>query len=277
MKIAVLLFGHLRTFEYCAEHLKANILDKYDCDVFMHTWDTIDSQTTSWDHKQDVNLEIDESIKEKIKQFYCPKELIIEHQDINNEQIITFENGKTISINGINYMWQSLNKANNLKKEYEAKNNITYDYVLVTRPDVAIYDYLDIQATIDEAKYANLDINNTRFFAGVDGTAHVNVRLLINRIPDILYFAKPSVIDRYIASNINIKKEDFTCDLENIVQLYIKNEISNGIFPVQLCFMWNKDWKNIRFDDRVLLPPVEVRHKSKLYKFLHLYWLRNKE
>ena len=38
LKIAVQLFGHFRTFEKCAQALKENLLDRYDCDVFIHTW-----------------------------------------------------------------------------------------------------------------------------------------------------------------------------------------------------------------------------------------------
>lgn len=33
-KVAVQLFGHLRTYKECYQSLKEHLLDKYDCDVF---------------------------------------------------------------------------------------------------------------------------------------------------------------------------------------------------------------------------------------------------
>lgn len=48
MKLAILLFGHMRTFEYSGQFFMKNVAEYYDCDIFIHTWDTIDSQTKSW-------------------------------------------------------------------------------------------------------------------------------------------------------------------------------------------------------------------------------------
>jgi hypothetical protein len=38
MKIAVCISGQPRAFEQGYEYLKRNLLDKYDCDIFIHTW-----------------------------------------------------------------------------------------------------------------------------------------------------------------------------------------------------------------------------------------------
>ena len=37
MKIAVQVFGHMRTFQKCAPILNNKFLDKYNFDVFIHT------------------------------------------------------------------------------------------------------------------------------------------------------------------------------------------------------------------------------------------------
>jgi hypothetical protein len=39
MKVAVLLTGHSRDYSKTFESLKNNVLDKYDCDVYLNTWD----------------------------------------------------------------------------------------------------------------------------------------------------------------------------------------------------------------------------------------------
>lgn len=55
MKIAICFFGHLRTFKRCAPHLKRNLLDQYDCDLFMHTWSTLNHQTIT--HHENKNID----------------------------------------------------------------------------------------------------------------------------------------------------------------------------------------------------------------------------
>ena len=82
MKIAVQIFGHLRTFKECFPFLKKNLLDKYDCDVFMHTWDTIDHSTKTWHNNFMPNTNDNvELIKEDLISLYKIKKLKIEHQN----------------------------------------------------------------------------------------------------------------------------------------------------------------------------------------------------
>ncbi len=38
MKLALCLSGHLRTFDQVFQNLKENVLDRYNPDVFLHTW-----------------------------------------------------------------------------------------------------------------------------------------------------------------------------------------------------------------------------------------------
>ena len=45
LKIAICFFGHLRSFKRCAPALKRCFLDKYDCDLFIHTWDMLNHNT----------------------------------------------------------------------------------------------------------------------------------------------------------------------------------------------------------------------------------------
>jgi hypothetical protein len=41
MKIAICIIGHIRNFVHNYPSLKKHLLDKYDCDVFCSTWDTL--------------------------------------------------------------------------------------------------------------------------------------------------------------------------------------------------------------------------------------------
>jgi len=41
MKIAICLSGHLRTFDKTFRSIKEKLLDVYDCDVFISTWNNL--------------------------------------------------------------------------------------------------------------------------------------------------------------------------------------------------------------------------------------------
>lgn len=274
MKIAVLLFGHLRTFEYCAPYLKKNLLDKYDCDVFIHTWDETDSRTKSWRNKETVPCVLDKNIKQKLVDIYEPKGIQIETQPLRQEVLIhSLIDDKSTSLNGCHFMFDSMSKANALRKKYERKHSCSYDIVLVTRPDVALYADPQLEKTLDEARILNLDIDKCRFFSGLYGDSKTNCRLILSRVSDIFFFAKGGTIDRYIGSNLNISEKYASNHFLNICSIYASNEIASGIMPVEICFALEKDWKNV-----VVIPQkmsVE-RRKSKLYKLMHFYWLRKK-
>ena len=273
MKVAVLLFGHLRTFEYSAPFLKKNLLDQYDCDVFMHTWNTMDSETKSWDNKEIQHSPVTERLKERVKEIYNPQKFLIEEQTIKEDVLIhSLVDDKSASLAGIHFMFESMNKANLLRKEYEKEKGISYDLVFVTRPDVAFFQVLELEKTLNEAQMLNLDVNKCRFFAGLYGSSKTNVRLLLSRVSDIVFFAKPHVIDTYIASNLDISKEYADKHFLNVVSIYASNEIKAGILPIEICFACEKDWKNIKE-----IPAPVVKRHSKLYEFLHCYWLRRKK
>lgn len=287
MKLGILLFGHLRTFEYSSKYFIKNIAKKYDCDIFIHTWDELDSSTKCWEKREQKNLKVDEKVISKIKKIYNPKKLYIGHQNVEKEVVvISSDEQKEVSLNGMNFMFESLEGANNLRKEYEKETGVKYDYLLVTRPDVAVYNYLDIEATIEEAKSLNIDINNARFFAGLYGNSKTNVKLLINRVPDILFFGLPKVIDRFIDSNKNLTYENVNKTFKNVVSIYVRNEIKAGNIPYEICFACGSDWKNHTQESlKELLEKTKykektkekISEKSKLYKFTHFYWLRGKK
>ena len=82
MRIAVLLFGHLRTYEYCAPFFKTNLLDKFKCDLFMHTWDEYDSHTLVFQTRERIQGKIPRAKISEIMNLYKPKRIEIEHQNI---------------------------------------------------------------------------------------------------------------------------------------------------------------------------------------------------
>ncbi len=137
MKIAVLLFGHMRTFEVCSPHLHQHLLKKYDCDIFIHTWDTNDSNR--FDNEQPLTY-ID-----KIMTCYAPIGIKVEKQDFFEDMgeysKDTHSPLKTYSVplNGLKYMLYSMYQANLLRVQHQKTDTrVQYDYIIFLRPDVKL-------------------------------------------------------------------------------------------------------------------------------------------
>ena len=74
MKIAVQLFGHLRTFRECHSYLAKHLLDLYECDVFVHTWSFEDHVDPTW-HKESNVLAANITDEKELLRLYKPKGL----------------------------------------------------------------------------------------------------------------------------------------------------------------------------------------------------------
>ena len=273
MKIAILLFGHMRTYAYCVPFLKKNLLSCYDCDVFIHTWDTFESSTLKWDKRQGLSEKLSLATLEHIENQYKPKKMLVESQLIKNDEIInSLIDSKKVSFTGMQYMLESLYKVNSLRKEYQKEKNIKYDLIIVTRPDIAIYNKLPLEASLREASMLGYEIDRCRFFAGLSNVSHANVSLMVHRGCDMLFWGKETAIDNFIKSNYKLDYEFVKTHFYNVVSVYVANEIKRKNIPLQVCFQFGKDWKNIRQE-----PLNSKKTKSKLYKLLHFYWLRGKK
>ena len=246
MKIAVLLFGHLRNFETCADSLRENVLDRYDCDLFMHTWDERDVKTKTW-HQQicEPTLFDKEVVGKLIQEKYAPKAYEITHQEKwEYEQLIqsSFRSEYQFSTAGMHFLMLSMNIANELRHKYERENNVQYDYVLVTRPDIQFHNYFDIGRVIEQAKCYGLDLNMTRFYAYHISNSHSSIATLLDSASDVLFFAYPNVIDRFIEVNKNIDVEYAKNHSLGINSIFVCREIECGIMPIPIGYVCGYDW-----------------------------------
>lgn len=108
-------------FKIAFDHYKKHILDKNDCDVFIHTWSV-------------------ESEKE-LKEIYKPKKSIFEKQIIFHKPNFLHKlvNNNPELKNNTYSRWYSTKKTIELKKQYEEEHNFKYDCVFVTRFDLAFF------------------------------------------------------------------------------------------------------------------------------------------
>lgn len=267
MKVAVLLFGHLRNFEECAQSLRDNLLDPYCADVFIHTWDVTDHNTMNKKTgSRTAERQVDDQIKQKITELYHPKGLVVEHQEPYKNAEVIHASTYDFSTASVHYMFYTMDKANQLRKQHEENNHFDYDCVVVTRPDVRLINKIDLDKSLNQAEYIGLDVDKCRFFALNVQSSTSRVGLNINGTNDLLFFGKSTVIDTYISGNKGIDVDFIKghCDI-TIPSIYTSKEISLGLLPIPIAYTLGYDWtfsaynKNLRYQSHSWLDKALVK------------------
>ncbi|EAI4164297.1 galactosyltransferase [Campylobacter jejuni] len=147
-RLAIQLFGHLRTYRETYQNFLKNIVevnqdDGWDIDIFLHTWDKLSSSNGSWHKNLNLNCKLNdipisnEDIQ-NIKLFYKPKKFLIEE--------LTIEHGRVAS----------MRRVNDIKIKWQLSNQIKYDYNLFTRPDIMFMKPFKISSFFDPYKYESV-------------------------------------------------------------------------------------------------------------------------
>jgi hypothetical protein len=224
-RIAVLIIGELRTFDNkdLISHNNKNLFDKYNCDVFISTWD---NRGYSFNHGNIINRNRhNENINENmIKSVYkrCKKINIENHKkwvdDLPKEYKNIYDkglyNGDILSPSTAFEQLYKLKNVNDLKNEYEKEFNFNYDIVIKFRPDMCLIESIDHEYINNFCK-----INNT-----FNKLYHLNPPSIYdpNRIYDIFFISN--------SQNMNIISESY----ENILKL-INDPFDNGLDKVNAC------------------------------------------
>lgn len=214
IKIAICFSGHLRNYEECFPSIKNKLLDKYDCDVFISTYDTT------------IN------IQNKVINLYNPKKIIFNNENdvkniVNNNKILCTKflqiavdkdehiyNDKKYTINEC-FDYKNIN-SNDLKEhkihteilcqffgiydvskmceEYILENNIKYDYILRVRLDNTIIgeiifdNFEENTITVNcIQKYSHSIKLQDHFFMATPNT-YFKISNLYNELPQIINF-----------------------------------------------------------------------------------------
>ena len=247
LKIAVQVFGHVRTFEKCAPSLKKYFLRYYDCDVFIHTWSTLDHETQTWHKRKTSSHSIDQSqFENKIQSLYSPKKIKIEHQV--PEDLGTYEasSSRTLSIYGIKSMFYSMEQANKLRESYEFQSKTEYDYVLMIRPDILLKKRLRIEQFTN--LFSEEEKGDAVFSCGYNSKPIVNELRFVGAM-DVMFFAKPQVMAKLLNDH-----RVMTEDAQQVSQLkkfgpeYLlyRQAESKGIDFHLTDFKMNESWEILR-------------------------------
>lgn len=189
MRVAIQLFGHVRSFRDTYPSLKKYILGKYDCDLFIHTWKTEEHTDTTWHIGSSSSIR--ETNKDELKSLYKPRKIniedncIIEHQGLFNPQ-------KTMTLRAIKAMLYAQKQVNNLRLEYQEETNTEYEWVITLRPDVMPLTPLELNDYKEEPEFER---NSSIHFANgahchIQGTKIIYTPLA----SDLFFIAKPNVM-----------------------------------------------------------------------------------
>lgn len=235
-RIAICLFGHLRTFhktfESFSKHLIApNQLDGYEIDIFIHTWDEVDHSTINYYNKTSVSLNdsysINDAVKD-IKDLYQPCEFLIEAQKEVEEHIIFEKIGNfKRSVKGCLNNSYTIYKSNQIREKFSENNNLKYEWVIMTRPDINFCKDFRINAMFETFKKYNFNIpKKGLFYASIPFGRQNEIeddRFICGC--DLIFFARPEIIT--IAASLY---EDF----ENNIDY-------NNFYSMEV--WWFKFWK----------------------------------
>ncbi|ENE8726122.1 hypothetical protein ABWJ16_002006 [Vibrio alginolyticus] len=134
--VAVVFFGHLRTYKSCIHSIKENIVEPLNASVYIHSWDELESNTTTWHTEKTKNRKVDSKDINLLNEVLAPKALVIESQA---EYLRSNQRDVDSNHLGIKSMFYSKASAIKLAEGY--------DIVITIRPDIYVgykMSYLDI-------------------------------------------------------------------------------------------------------------------------------------
>jgi hypothetical protein len=133
MKVALCLSGHLRKFESTFPTLQKYFLNKYDCDIFIHTWDKLGYQSR---FKNDSLTSSVENKLSAVNFLYKPTKIIVE--STNYIETLKQESASYAPhllnepkpAHHMASMFYKIFACNELRKHYQLENNVEYDWVV---------------------------------------------------------------------------------------------------------------------------------------------------
>lgn len=176
MRVAVCISGQPRNIQEAFPHIKANLIDPYDADVFVHTY-APEGQHYSASGR---TYEFTDNVEEYIRNTICPIKYMIEpvryfkDAGINIDNIYnsygeghrakllanygTEEKVKEILVHNFYSMFYSIFQAHTLMKTWRLEHNVQYDCVVRVRFDFAPLERVQLDGC-DMERIHYLDIH----------------------------------------------------------------------------------------------------------------------
>lgn len=132
--LAIEMSGHMRSFEITHpsfNKLLENLKIKYECSLFIHTWNRSDSESQTY-YDRPPTFSTKEISGDIIENIYSPESYTIEEQKPRPDRIVLHRQ----SLSGLYYSEYSKYMANRLKINSGKK----FDYTICLRPDLHFYN-----------------------------------------------------------------------------------------------------------------------------------------
>lgn len=264
-KVAVCLYGHMRTFSRCAPFLELNLLRYYNYDLFIHTWSQLDHNTATWHKSQrcagDVveveiykaygdicKLAIEEQQPEDLGYTYpIPnwEEKISGLRAVTKKDIekvfVNVHKKRCFSIFGIKSVMHSMVNAILSARDHARQLQLDYDYVVVTRPDIWVKTPFLIDSIL--ASFTDEEIKYNVITSKICPDFRQNINGM-----DLLFLAKPELIFEcmenmpYIIDQLLTKSAIFY----NPESVFFKLLLYSGYNWQALPLLFNKDYSILR-------------------------------
>ncbi len=194
-RLAIQLYGYLRSFESCRESFFANLVKPienagFEVDIFMHSWDFVEGVKVSWSNEKDIAptaMPSKTPSKDYLTKLYKLKGISItpqpKHKD--SEKFVKMRYEFDYKFGSILGAYYSAHSVNALRCEYEKQMGVEYDLVLVTRADLFFGEPFSLDFLGENTK--------DKIF-GYYGVGECEQGGL-----DLLYIAHPSVINAIAA------------------------------------------------------------------------------
>jgi uridine kinase len=196
MRIALLIAGYLRSFEYNIDNLKKYIIQNNNVDIYIHI--------TNDNERKYLNTEI--NINKILKLLKFKYVIISENLNFNEDKNIN-------NIINQNYKYYLLNEE---RKQIEKIENISYDAVFKYRPDVNINSYINFE---------NIELDKII----IPSDSKIDISKL--KIPedkyicDIMAIGNPEIMNKYFDFylNLNTLIENYGLVNETLLYYYLFN------------------------------------------------------
>ena len=225
-RIAIQLFGHLRTFELTFVSLREHVIlpnshDGYSIDFFVHTWDELDHSTVNYRNPKGCSLASGLLQAQHIQlaaKLYAPKAMAVESQRDYPDVLMTEKiGGYKRSMRGCINMAYTLYRSSELRREYATKHGIKYEWVIVTRPDIFYKNNFRLDTIFAYHKKDGFEIPHKGIFYAFNPFGRGNMieepQYLTGA--DLIYVSRPENVDiatsLYPDFDANIDVNNFYC------------------------------------------------------------------
>ena len=271
LKIAVCFFGHLRSYQKCAPLLRWNLLKYYDCDLFMHTWSTLDHNTKiGHDLKKMTGITRPEDIARAYGNISA---LAIEEQKPKDLGVIKIKiahdiRERQMSIFGIGAMFHSMRESMRLCDEYAAKNKVEYDYVLFIRPDIWLKKPLRIEKLLQSISPGQ---RAQGFFTFANFISQTTAGFKDMGAVDVCFFGTPATMSDIIKNNeLAVKQLKPDMKMDHCPEyILIKLLEERGFTPYRIeGFRMPEDWDILRISKAIKLRKriISLRIRGNMFR-----------